>query len=91
MPLAEAERLFTEQVLPLVRQQPGFAGVLVMRTQEGKGMVVSLWESEHAAQSGIESGYYQEQVAKFITFMRQAPGRESYEVIVAEVPQRSRA
>jgi heme-degrading monooxygenase HmoA len=86
MPLVDAERLFTEQVLPLLKQQPGFAGVYVMRTPEGKGMVLSLWESERAAQSGIESGYYQQQIAKFITFMRQSPGREHYEVTVAEVP-----
>ncbi len=89
MPLADAERLFQEQVLPLIKHQPGFAGVYVMRTPEGKGMVLTLWESEQAAQSGIESGYYQEQISKFITFMRQPPGREHYEVIVAEVPARS--
>jgi heme-degrading monooxygenase HmoA len=91
MPLPDAERLFVEQVLPLIKRQPGFAGVYVMRTPEGKGMVVTLWESQEAAQSGIESGYYQEQISKFITFMRQPPGREHYEVIVAEVPARASA
>jgi heme-degrading monooxygenase HmoA len=91
MPLDQAERLFTEQVLPLIEHQPGFAGLYVMRTPEGKGMVLTLWESEQAAQSGIESGYYQEQVSKFVTFMRQPPGREHYEVIVAEVPARTSA
>jgi heme-degrading monooxygenase HmoA len=91
MPLPEAERIFQEQVLPLMRHQPGFAGVYVMRTPEGKGMVLTLWENEQAAQSGLESGYYQEQIAKFITFMRQPPGREHYEVIVADVPERASA
>jgi heme-degrading monooxygenase HmoA len=91
MPLPDAENLFKEQVLPLIKHQPGFAGVYVMRTPEGKGMVLTLWETEQAAQSGIESGYYQEQIAKFITFMRQPPGREHYEVIVAEVPARANA
>jgi heme-degrading monooxygenase HmoA len=91
MPLEQAERLFEEQVLPLIKHQPGFAGLYVMRTPEGKGMVLTLWESEQAAQSGIESGYYQEQVSKFVTFMRQPPGREHYEVIVAEVPARTSA
>jgi heme-degrading monooxygenase HmoA len=89
MPLAEAEGLFVEQVLPLLKQQPGFAGVYVMRTPEGKGMVISLWDNEQAAQSGIESGYYQQQITKFITFMRQPLGREHYEVTVAEVPARA--
>lgn len=91
MPLEDAERLFQEQVLPLIKHQPGFTGVYVMRTPEGKGMVLTLWDNEQAAQSGIESGYYQEQIAKFITFMRQPPGREHYEVIVAEVPARASA
>lgn len=85
--LADAERLFVEEVLPLMRQQPGFAGAYVMRTPEGRGMVMTLWKSEQAAESGVESGYYQEQIAKFIMFMRQPPGREYYEVIVAEVPE----
>lgn len=91
MPIDQAERLFQEQVLPLIKHQPGFAGLYVMRTPEGKGMVLTLWESEQAAQSGIESGYYQEQVSKLVTFMRQPPGREHYEVIVAEVPARTSA
>jgi quinol monooxygenase YgiN len=88
--LTDAERMFADQVLPMIRQQPGFAGLFVMRTPEGKGMVLTLWENADAAQTGIESGYYQEQIAKFITFMRQPPGREHYEVVFAEAPDRSR-
>ena len=81
----DAQRLFDEQVVPLLEQQPGFAGYYIMRTPEGKGMVLSLWTSERAARSGIESGYYQEQVARFVTFVRQPPGREQYEVTRARV------
>jgi quinol monooxygenase YgiN len=86
IPLAEAERLFDELVVPRLRAQAGFAGFLVMRTPEGKGMVVSLWESEEAAESSVESGYYGEQVAKLVTFMRQPPGREQYEVVRVQMP-----
>jgi heme-degrading monooxygenase HmoA len=85
LPLQEGERLFAEQVLPRVRAQDGFRGLYLMRTPEGKGMVLTLWESEQAAQSGVESGFYQEQVAKFVTFMRQPPGREHYEVTLVEL------
>lgn len=81
----DAQRLFDEQVLPLVQQQPGFVGVYVMRTPEGKGMILTLWKDEQAAQAGIESGYYQAQVAKFVTFMRQPPGREHYEVVEVRI------
>jgi len=85
IPIQDAEKLFDEQVVPLLQQQPGFSGFYVMRTPEGKGMVLSLWSTEHAAQSGIESGYYQQQLAKFVTFMRQPPGREHYEVVRAQI------
>jgi heme-degrading monooxygenase HmoA len=83
--IEDAQRLFNEQVMPLVEHQPGFLGLYVMVTPEGKGMVLSLWRNEPAALSGIESGYYEQQVSKFITFMRQPPGREHYEVIHAQI------
>jgi heme-degrading monooxygenase HmoA len=86
LPLQEGERIFTEQALPRVRQQEGFRGVYLMRTPEGKGMVLTLWEGEEAAQRGIESGFYQEQVGTFVTFMRQPPGREQYEVVLVDLP-----
>jgi heme-degrading monooxygenase HmoA len=85
LPLQEGEQLFTEQVLPRVRQQEGFRGVYLMRTPEGKGMVLTLWQSEEAAERGIESGFYQEQVGTFVTFMRQPPGREQYEVVLVDL------
>jgi heme-degrading monooxygenase HmoA len=86
IPLDDAERLFDEQVVPRLRQQSGLTGFFVMRTPEGKGLVVTLWESEQAANAGIESGYYDEQLAHFVTFMRQPPGRDHYQVIRAQVP-----
>lgn len=84
----DARRLFDEQVAPLIEHQPGFAGMYVMLTPEGKGMVLTLWENEQAAQSGVESGYYEEQIARFVTFVRQPPGREHYEVIRAQLASR---
>ena len=86
IPLAEAEQLFDDEVVPKLRQQPGLAGFYVMRTPEGKGLVITLWETEEAANAGLVSGYYAEQVARFVTFMRQAPGRDHYEITRAQVP-----
>jgi hypothetical protein len=57
-----------------------------MRTPEGKGLVITFWDTEQAANASIESGYYAAQVAHFVTFMRQAPGRDHYEVTRAQVP-----
>ena len=80
----EEQRHFEEQVLPELRKQPGYAGMLLMRTPEGAGLLISLWETEEAAKAGLASGFYQEQVRKFLTVMRQPPGREQYEVLRIE-------
>ena len=77
------ERL-EEQVLPELRKQQGYKGLYVLSTPEGKGLLMSLWETEEAAEAGVASGYYDEQVAKFITLLRQPPGRDHYEVVFAE-------
>lgn len=82
--LDEALERFKELILPEVRKLPGYRGVLVMRTPEGKGVLVSLWSTPEAAQGGVESGYYDEQVAKFLMFVKQPPGRDHYEVVFSE-------
>jgi heme-degrading monooxygenase HmoA len=84
--LDEALEMFKELVLPALHAQPGYKGLYVMRTPEGQGLLLSLWETEAAARAGVESGYYDEQVSKFVMFTRQTPGRESYEVVYSEVP-----
>ena len=75
---------FKELVVPEARKQEGYEGMYVMRTPEGKGLIMSLWASEDAATAGLTSGYYDEQVAKFVTLFRSPPGREHYEVVIAE-------
>ena len=85
--LEEALARFKEMVLPEVRRQPGYAGVYVLRTPEGKGVLLSLWTGEEAARAGVESGYYEEQISKFLMFTRQPPGRDHYEVVFAEGDQ----
>ena len=80
----EALGLFTEQVLPALREQYGYDGVLVLSTPEGKGMIVSFWESAEAAEaaSAFASGALEEH----LTIFRAPPGREHYEVAFADLP-----
>jgi hypothetical protein len=59
-------------------------GVILMRTPDGHGQLISFWDSEESAKAGLISGFYQEQVSKFLTVMRQPPGREQYEVLRVE-------
>lgn len=82
--LSEAERLFREDALPAIRGQAGYEGAFLMLSPEGKGMVLTIWDNAEAAQAGVKSGYYEELVARFVTFMRQPPGREQYEVVYSD-------
>jgi len=84
--LDEVLEQFKELIVPEVRKQEGYQGMYVMRTPEGKGVIMSLWASEEAAVAGVTSGYYDEQVAKFVAVFRAPPGREHYEVVIAEAP-----
>ena len=47
---------------------------------------LTFWESERAAEVGLATGFYAEQVAKFVTFYAAAPGRETYDVAIAQAP-----
>ena len=84
--LDDALERFKELVVPEVRKQDGYEGIYVLRTPEGKGLVMSLWTSEEAAVAGVASGYYDEQIAKFVAMFRAPAGRDHYEVVLAEAP-----
>ena len=86
----DALEQFKKLIVPEARKQEGYEGMYVMRTPEGKGLIMSLWSSEQAADAGMTSGYYEEQVAKFVTVFRVPPGREHYEVVIAEPPGTAR-
>ena len=85
--LDDALDKFNELVLPEVRKQDGYEGIYVMRTPEGKGLILSLWENEEAAVAGVTSGYYAEQIDKFVSMFRSPSGRDHYEVVMAEPPE----
>ena len=82
--LDDALDQFKALIVPEARKLEGYEGMYVMRTPEGKGLIMSLWASEEAAAAGVESGYYDEQVAKFVTVFRTPSGREHYEVVFSE-------
>ena len=84
--LDDALERFKELVVPEVRKQDGYEGMYVLRTPEGKGLIMSLWTNEEAAVAGVASGYYDEQIAKFVSMFRAPTGREHYEVVLAEGP-----
>jgi heme-degrading monooxygenase HmoA len=81
-----AVELYRESVVPELQRQPGYAGVYVLANPHGKLLTMTFWESDEAAEAGIASGYYAAQVEKFVTYFRAPPGRETYDVAIAEVP-----
>ena len=77
---------FNELVLPALRDQPGYEGVYVLVNPEGNGLVLSLWATMEDAEAGLRNGFYATQLDKFVTFFRAPPGREGYDVVIADTP-----
>ena len=89
--LDDALERFRELVVPEMKKQDGYEGMYVMRTPEGKGLILSLWTNEEAAVAGVASGYYDEQIAKFVSMFKAPAGRDHYEVVLAEAPGTAKA
>ena len=85
---ADAIEVFRQAVVPALHDQEGYEGCYVLLSDEGKVLVLSFWASNEAARATRLSGFYQEQVEKLadLVVYRQAPGREAYEVVIAETP-----
>ena len=86
MSLEHAVEIYERSVLPAQHEQDGYEGGYVLTTPEGKALVITFWRDEDAAEHGMASGFYDEQVRKFVTMFRSPPGREIYEVAVADTP-----
>ena len=81
----DAVAQFESQVMPRVSALPGYEGVAVLVTPEGKGMVISFWDSEEAVEAS--AGVAASAVEEFVTIYRAPPGREHYRVAFAELPR----
>ena len=79
----EGVAIFRDSVLPAARQQKGFKNAyLLIDRKADKAIGFSLWDSEADVVAVAESGFYQEQVAKFGVVFAGPPEREVYEVTV---------
>jgi heme-degrading monooxygenase HmoA len=84
--LAGALERFQELVLPELRSQPGYEGVVVLANQDAKGLVMTLWASQEDADAALLNGFWAAQVEQFVTLFAAPPGREGYEVVFSETP-----
>jgi hypothetical protein len=81
----DALKLFDEAVMPGLHDQPGYLGVYAMATPEGKALLMSFWDTAEQATT-FESTWYTGMLEEHMTLFRSSPGRESYEVRLAEPP-----
>jgi heme-degrading monooxygenase HmoA len=84
--IGSAVDVFEQSVLPELREQDGYSGCYVLATPEGKALAMTFWTDEHAAEAGVASGLWRTQVEKFVTLIRDAPGRTAYDVVVEDAP-----
>ena len=79
----EVIRIHRDSVVPAAKQQKGFKGLYLLHDRKtGKGITITLWETEADMTAGETSGFYQQQVAKFKDVLSAPPVREAYEVSV---------
>lgn len=79
--MTEATKIFDESVVPAAKQQKGFSGALFLSDPAtGKGMSITMWETEDDLKAGENSGYFKEQVAKFAPLLAGPPARDVFVV-----------
>jgi heme-degrading monooxygenase HmoA len=88
MSIVDAVELFRESVVPALHEQDGYEGMYVLLSSGGQALVLTFWETEEAAEAGLKGtrSFYSEQVEKFVTLYAAPPGRELYDVVLAESP-----
>jgi heme-degrading monooxygenase HmoA len=88
--MAAALEAFRQQTLDRLRAQPGYRGVWVLTTPDGKGLLMSLWDTEAQADVEGDHHFYADELGRFATLFRSPPGREEYEVVLVDEPSEHR-
>lgn len=79
--VAEVTRVYNESILPAVKSAKGNRAVyLLIDASSGKGMSVTIWDSQADGEAYDTSGSYREQVAKVAPLFSAAPSLATYEV-----------
>jgi len=79
----EAISIIQDSIAPAAKQQKGFKGLAtLMDRSTGKGISITLWETEADMLAGEASGYLKEQYAKAMPTLAGPPTTEHYEVAV---------
>jgi predicted ester cyclase len=81
----EAVKIYNENVVPEAKKQKGFHGIMSLSDfKTGKGISISIWDSEAYAIANEQTGYYKAQVDRFKDLFTAKPIREGYVVTAQE-------
>ncbi len=81
----EGLQIVRDSILPVARQQSGYKGYLSLTDRTiGKGISISLWETEADLLASETSGYLREQLGKVAHVLATQVVREVYEVSAQE-------
>ena len=79
----EVIKIYGDNVVPAAKSQKGYKGVLMLTDRKtGKGISITLWESEEHAIATEKSGFYQQQLDRFKGHFTKPPVQEGYEVSI---------
>jgi quinol monooxygenase YgiN len=79
----EGIKIYEESVAPAVKQEQGGVGALLLGDRKsGKGVSITVWESEESLKAAQESGFMQAQIAKFGEILIGTPEIEALEIMV---------
>jgi heme-degrading monooxygenase HmoA len=79
--IEEAAMIYSDSIIPAAKQQKGFkAAMLLTDPDTGKGISITLWETEADQKASDASGYVAKQLEKIAPLMAAAPVRESFVV-----------
>ncbi len=77
----EAVHIFRESVIPAAEKQQGFkGGLLLVDAAAGKGLSLTMWETEAEMRATETGGYLAEQIDKFAALLAAPLIRETFEV-----------
>jgi heme-degrading monooxygenase HmoA len=79
----ESVTLYQQQIVPVVKAQPGFQGIeLLIDRATGNGVSVTIWNSEAEGQAYETNGTYRQLVAMVAANFSAPPSLATYEVAV---------
>ncbi len=82
----KAIKIYEESVAPAVRlREGGLGALLLVNRKSGKAISITIWENEEREKEARESGFMQEQIAKFESMLMATPEIDAFEVIVKDL------